>query len=113
MILNSCVLTYFLFIFKKKIADELNEIFCDPDQSTSFEDLSKMKYLECVIKESMRLYPPVPVISRHITEPITIGNNLFLIGYEIIYYKTSSLVFTVIVKNHKKKSHHIYKVYIT
>ncbi|XP_054723777.1 cytochrome P450 4C1-like [Uloborus diversus] len=36
------------------------------------EDLSCMKYLECVIKEALRLYPSVPFITRELREDIQI-----------------------------------------
>uniref|UniRef100_A0A674E9V0 aromatase n=1 Tax=Salmo trutta TaxID=8032 RepID=A0A674E9V0_SALTR len=36
-----------------------------------WEDLSKIPYTTMCIKESLRLYPPVPGISRKITKPIT------------------------------------------
>ncbi|GFY50780.1 cytochrome P450 4V2 [Trichonephila inaurata madagascariensis] len=36
------------------------------------DDLKDMKYLECVLKESQRLYPSVPLIARRITEDTTI-----------------------------------------
>lgn len=32
-----------------------------------------MKYLECIIKESLRMYPPVPFIARQISQEVTIG----------------------------------------
>jgi len=46
-----------------------------PDEEYRFtmKDLSEMKYLECCIKEALRLYPSVPVIARKISEDIDIG----------------------------------------
>jgi len=38
-------------------------------------DLNEMKYLDRVIKESLRLYPSVPQISRLLKEDIEIGRN--------------------------------------
>uniref|UniRef100_UPI0039E8C354 cytochrome P450 CYP4M10 n=1 Tax=Helicoverpa armigera TaxID=29058 RepID=UPI0039E8C354 len=51
-----------------KIVQELDDIFGDSDRPIKMEDLSKMKYLECCIKESLRMYPPVHFISRNLNE---------------------------------------------
>lgn len=35
------------------------------------EDLGKMTYTTMCIRESLRLYPPVPGVSRQLSKPIT------------------------------------------
>ncbi|CAH0592588.1 unnamed protein product [Chrysodeixis includens] len=57
-----------------KIVAELNEIFGDSDRPVDMDDLPKMKYLERAIKESLRLYPPVPFISRSLNNKVTLSN---------------------------------------
>ena len=33
------------------------------------DDILKMKYLSCFLKETMRYYTPVPIVSRQLDEP--------------------------------------------
>ncbi|KAJ8715081.1 hypothetical protein PYW08_005062 [Mythimna loreyi] len=47
-----------------KVYKELRNILGDSQRSPTKEDLSKMDYLERVIKETMRLYTVVPIIGR-------------------------------------------------
>ncbi|KAM7305825.1 cytochrome P450 4V2 [Ixodes scapularis] len=57
-----------------KVHRELDEVFGDDwDRPVTLEDMKNLKYLECVIKESMRLYPPVPVVARNIDEDMKVG----------------------------------------
>jgi cytochrome P450 family 4 len=38
------------------------------------KELGEMRYLECCIKEALRLYPSVPLIARKLKEDIQIGS---------------------------------------
>ncbi|XP_060081762.1 cytochrome P450 4V2-like [Ylistrum balloti] len=58
-----------------KLHEEMDSIFGDSDRPATMKDLKDMKYLECTIKEALRLYPSVPFFGRSVTEDVTIGNQ--------------------------------------
>ena len=63
---------------QEKIYEEMKEIFGnDMKKTATFRDLNEMKYLERVIKETLRIYPSVPNISRKMNEDIVIGKRIF------------------------------------
>ncbi|XP_071558605.1 cytochrome P450 4g15-like isoform X2 [Temnothorax nylanderi] len=57
-----------------RVQEELDTIFGDSDRQCTFQDTLKMKYLERVIMETLRLFPPVPAIARHLNEDVKIGD---------------------------------------
>ena len=79
-----------------KVVQEQKDVFKDDyDQDVTMEHLSKMKYLECCVKEGLRLYPSVPIVGRDIKRDTIIdGQHVpkgtsVLIGKQYMPYKTS------------------------
>ncbi|XP_071631414.1 cytochrome P450 4g15-like isoform X2 [Temnothorax longispinosus] len=59
-----------------RVHEELDTIFGDSDRQCTFQDTLKMKYLERVIMETLRLFPPVPAIARYLNEDVKIGDYI-------------------------------------
>ena len=75
------ILTIFIdslrFLFQEKVLQEQKDLFGEEKNPViTYSELQNMKYLEHVIKESCRLYPPVPEIGRCTTEDIEFGTFL-------------------------------------
>ncbi|KAJ3641278.1 hypothetical protein Zmor_027790 [Zophobas morio] len=51
---------------QEKVSEELQSVFGHSDRDATLEDLSQLDYLDRVIKESLRLFPPLPLIGREI-----------------------------------------------
>ncbi|XP_011163239.2 probable cytochrome P450 4aa1 [Solenopsis invicta] len=73
---TSTAITLFYLVrnlkWQKKCIEEINEIFGEDRRSPLKEDLTKMKNLEMCIKESLRLYPTVPLFTRTFGKDVTI-----------------------------------------
>ncbi|XP_059224591.1 cytochrome P450 4d8-like [Stomoxys calcitrans] len=75
---------------QQKVVDELNQIYGENNPlDFTLRNLNELKYMEHVIKESMRLYPPVPLIGREITEDFkythsSVGNGVLPAGTQVI-----------------------------
>ncbi|CAN7948783.1 unnamed protein product, partial [Ixodes pacificus] len=55
---------------QQKVHDELDSIFGDDtERPVNHEDMKAMTYLECVIKETQRIYPSVAFYTRYCEEP--------------------------------------------
>ncbi|XP_061769031.1 cytochrome P450 4V2-like isoform X7 [Nerophis ophidion] len=73
-----------------KVQQELQEVFGTSERVASMEDLKRLKYLECVVKESLRLFPSVPFFARCLCEDVDIngfkvpkGANAIIITYAL------------------------------
>lgn len=70
---------------QEKIYNELKTIFGDDmNRDPTYNELQHMKYLELVIKESMRLYPPVPLIQRLIENDCEVGELKLIKGTSVV-----------------------------
>lgn len=47
----------------------------DRNRMPTIKELGEMKYVECCIKEALRLYPSVPLIARSLNEDVMIGKT--------------------------------------
>ncbi|KAF2886529.1 hypothetical protein ILUMI_19643 [Ignelater luminosus] len=55
---------------QEKVVQELQDVFGDSNRAPTFQDLQNLRYLERVLKESLRFYPSVPFLSRVSEEEI-------------------------------------------
>jgi cytochrome P450 len=56
---------------QERLAAELEAVLDDDD--ATFDDMPDLEYTERVLREGMRIYPPIPSLQRETTEPLTLG----------------------------------------
>ncbi|NXP55286.1 CP4V2 protein, partial [Heliornis fulica] len=75
---------------QKKVHRELDEVFGNTERPVTVDDLKKLRYLECVVKEALRIFPSVPMFARTLREDCCIrgyqvpkGTNVLVITYAL------------------------------
>ncbi|XP_013112575.2 probable cytochrome P450 4p3 isoform X1 [Stomoxys calcitrans] len=63
---------------QKKCYEELQEYISDDLTLLDMQQLNNLKYLDCFIKETQRMYPSVPGIARECTSDTVFGGKLLL-----------------------------------
>ncbi|XP_057367282.1 cytochrome P450 4C1-like [Daphnia carinata] len=83
---TSSLLGWFLYSmaanpdYQEKVWNELQSTFGDSERDFKQEDISNLKYFECCIKETLRIYPSVPGFERTVVEDIQLGEYLVPAG---------------------------------
>ena len=68
---------------QEKVRAEINQVLCDDDELT-WDTVEGLKYLENVIKESLRLHPPAYVTGRTPITDETVGGYLIPKGTDVL-----------------------------
>ncbi|XP_011696676.1 PREDICTED: cytochrome P450 4V2-like, partial [Wasmannia auropunctata] len=90
---TSMTLYFVIFILsnfpeiQNKLYKELLKIYGTENLKSApikYEDLQYMSYLECVIKETMTIFPTVPITGRKTTKDVKMGEFILPKGANII-----------------------------
>jgi len=80
---NSAALTWGIYLLgryqdvQEKVLAEIDAVFCgDKERPVTMDDLRKLTYLEQVIKETLRKYPPAMMIGRSLNEDCEIEGHV-------------------------------------
>jgi cytochrome P450 family 4 subfamily V len=69
-----------------KVHQELDAVFGDDARDVDFDDLRNLPYLECCLKEALRLFPSVPMFARTLQGDASIAGYSIPCGTQVIIY---------------------------
>ncbi|KAK0410498.1 hypothetical protein QR680_005160 [Steinernema hermaphroditum] len=67
-----------------KVHREIDEVLGSELRDITYEDIGRMKYLEACIKETLRLYPSVPIFARQTTEEVKVNKVVLPAGIGVV-----------------------------
>ncbi|GMR49440.1 hypothetical protein PMAYCL1PPCAC_19635 [Pristionchus mayeri] len=69
--------------FQQQCYEEIKAIFGDEDRDCTHEDMKAMEFTERFIKESMRIFPPIPAVERELQKDLQLAKYFLPKGSEI------------------------------
>ncbi|KAI9563273.1 hypothetical protein GHT06_010731 [Daphnia sinensis] len=88
---TSVAMAWFLYLIAKHpenqqlIVDELDSVFSgNRERPCTIQDVPELKYMECCIKETLRLYPSVPSLMRKLIQDVELDGYTIPAGVTII-----------------------------
>lgn len=70
--------------YQDGVVDELRSIFSSVDEPVTRDHLSRMKFMELIIKETLRLFPVAPFLGREATDDIPLDGSVIPKGTQLI-----------------------------
>lgn len=58
---------------QQKAYEEIKSVIPKTGDDVKYDDLGQLDYVERCLKETMRLYPTVPVVARKVDAPFKLG----------------------------------------
>ncbi|XP_025990773.2 cytochrome P450 4C1 [Solenopsis invicta] len=68
---------------QEKVHEELEEVFGDSEAPATVKQLPLLKYLDRVIKETLRIFPSANVISRELVEDVKLDDHILPKDHEV------------------------------
>lgn len=78
---------------QEKVVQELREVYDSTDESIDYDSLNKLVYLDLVLKETLRLFPVLPIGARITSGEVQIGK---LNMHSLLLYQTNLVQFQAI-----------------
>ncbi|XP_063924595.1 cytochrome P450 4C1-like [Zophobas morio] len=69
---------------QEKLFEEISSVLTDNTHNVTLQHINQMKYLERVIKETLRFFPTIPFILRQVNTEVKLGSYFVPAGCDIL-----------------------------